>query len=96
MIFSIILSFISGISLLGTPTEIYVYGVQYMFIFGGVLFMGVAMTFVFLPVFHDLKLTSTYEYLESRFDKKIRIFGAVMFTFGTVRNYFFFKCKVLV
>lgn len=58
--------------------------------------MGVAMTFVFLPVFHDLKLTSTYEYLESRFDKKIRIFGAVMFTFGTVRNFFFFKCKVLV
>lgn len=84
-IFLIYFSYISGISLLGTPTEIYVYGVQYMFIFGGVLFMGVAMTFVFLPVFHDLKLTSTYEYLESRFDKKMRIFGAVMFTFGTVR-----------
>lgn len=57
-------SFISGISLLGTPTEIYVYGVQYMFIFFGVLTMGVAMTYVFLPVFHDLKLTSTYEVIE--------------------------------
>lgn len=77
-------SFISGISLLGTPTEIYVYGVQYMFIVIGVLLMGVVMSFVFLPVFHDLKLTSTYEYLESRFDQRIRLFGAVLFTFGTV------------
>lgn len=58
---SLIATFISGISLLGTPTEIYVYGVQYMYIVGGVITMGVIMTFVYLPVFHDLKLTSTYE-----------------------------------
>lgn len=54
-------SFISGISLLGTPTEIYVYGTQYVFVFFGVISMGLAMTFIFLPVFHDLKLTSTYQ-----------------------------------
>lgn len=58
---SLIASFISGISLLGTPTEIYVYGVQYMFIVFGVLCMGLAMTFIYLPVFHDLQLTSTYQ-----------------------------------
>ncbi|XP_037040754.1 sodium-coupled monocarboxylate transporter 1 [Bradysia coprophila] len=81
---SLIASFISGISLLGTPTEIYVYGVQYMFIVFGVLLMGVVMTFVFLPVFHDLQLTSTYEYLETRFDRKMRLFGSIMFTFGTM------------
>lgn len=84
---SLIASFISGITLLGTPTEIYVYGTQYMFIVIGVLLMGVAMTFVYLPVFHDLKLTSTYEYLETRFDKKVRLFGAVLFTFGTVSSF---------
>lgn len=55
-----------------------------MFIVFGVLCMGVVMTFVFLPVFHDLQLTSTYEYLETRFDKKMRLFGSIMFTFGTV------------
>lgn len=54
-------SFISGISLLGTPTEIYVYGVQYMFVVIGVISMGFAMTYIYLPVFHGLQLTSTYQ-----------------------------------
>lgn len=54
-------SFISGISLLGTPTEIYVYGVQYMYIVGGVISMGFIMMYIYLPVFHNLQLTSTYQ-----------------------------------
>lgn len=54
-------SFISGISLLGTPTEIYLYGVQYMYIVGGVISMGFIMMYFYLPVFHNLKLTSTYQ-----------------------------------
>lgn len=54
-------SFISGISLLGTPTEIYVYGIQYMFIVFGIITMGFAMAYIYLPVFHDLQLTSTYQ-----------------------------------
>lgn len=58
---SLIATFISGISLLGTPTEIYVYGIQYMYVIGGVITMGFIMMYVYLPVFHDLKLTSTYE-----------------------------------
>lgn len=53
-------SYISGITLLGTPTEIYVYGIQYMFVIFGVILMGIAMTYIYLPVFHDLQLTSTY------------------------------------
>lgn len=44
-------SFVSGITLLGTPTEIYVYGVQYMFVMLGVILMGIAMTYIYLPVF---------------------------------------------
>lgn len=31
-----------------------------MFVVFGVLLMGVAMTYIYLPVFHDLQLTSTY------------------------------------
>lgn len=81
---SLIASFISGISLLGTPTEIYVHGVTYLFVGGGVVLMGIVMTTVYLPVFHDLKLTSTYEYLERRFDKKTRLFGSILFTIGLV------------
>jgi solute carrier family 5 (sodium-coupled monocarboxylate transporter), member 8/12 len=54
-------SFISGISLLGTPTEIYIYGIQYLYIMGGIITMGFVMMYIYLPVFHDLKLTSTYQ-----------------------------------
>ncbi|XP_062555214.1 sodium-coupled monocarboxylate transporter 1 [Armigeres subalbatus] len=81
---SLIASFISGISLLGTPTEIYVYGVQYMYIVGGVITMGFIMMYIYLPVFHNLQLTSTYQYLQTRFDKRMRLFGSVLFTFATM------------
>lgn len=81
---SLIASFISGISLLGTPTEIYVYGVQYMYIIGGVISMGFIMMHIYLPVFHNLQLTSTYQYLQTRFDKRMRLFGSVLFTIATM------------
>ena len=81
---SLIASFISGISLLGTPTEVYVHGTGYLCIGFGVILVGFIMSNVYLPVFHDLKLTSTYEYLELRFDKKIRILGSVLFSIGIV------------
>lgn len=66
-IFSI-LSFISGITLLGLPTEIYSFGIQYLYVIGGVIAMGIVMGYVFLPVFHDLNITSTYEVrIQSKF-----------------------------
>lgn len=37
------------------------YGIQYIYIVFGILLMGVAMTYIYLPVFHDLQLTSTYQ-----------------------------------
>lgn len=54
-------SFISGISLLGTPTELYVYGTAYLFSFVGTLIMSIVVFYTFLPVLHDLQLTSAYE-----------------------------------
>ncbi|XP_032680884.1 sodium-coupled monocarboxylate transporter 1-like [Odontomachus brunneus] len=80
--FSLIASFISGISLLGMPTEIYVHGTSYLFIVSGLILVGFIMSYVYLPVFHELKITSTYEYLEKRFDKKIRLLGSVLFCIG--------------
>ncbi|XP_014209704.1 sodium-coupled monocarboxylate transporter 1-like isoform X2 [Copidosoma floridanum] len=81
---SLIASFISGISLLGTPTEIYVHGTSYLCIGLGVVMVGFIMSNVYLPVFHELRLTSTYEYLERRFDKRIRILGSVLFAIGII------------
>jgi solute carrier family 5 (sodium-coupled monocarboxylate transporter), member 8/12 len=55
-----------------------------MYVIGGVLLTGVAMMYAYLPVFHGLQLTSTYQYLQTRFDKRMRLFGSVLFTIGSV------------
>ncbi|CAH1183378.1 unnamed protein product [Phaedon cochleariae] len=81
---SLIASWVSGISLLGIPTEIYVYGIQYTYIIIGLLLTTLLMGSIYLPVFQGLELTSTYEYHERRFDKKVRLFGSVLFTIGMI------------
>ncbi|KAJ8955547.1 hypothetical protein NQ318_001377 [Aromia moschata] len=82
--FSLVASFISGISLLGIPTEVYVYGIQYAYIVGGFFLMSFAMGSIYLPIFHSLKLTSTYEYHERRFNKKVRLLESFLFTLEIV------------
>ncbi|PZC85702.1 hypothetical protein B5X24_HaOG215972 [Helicoverpa armigera] len=78
--FSLVASFISGISLLGIPTELYIYGTPYVFTLIGTLLMSIIISYTFLPILHELKLTSAYEYLELRYDKRLRVFGSVIFT----------------
>ncbi|KAH8295080.1 hypothetical protein KR018_006880 [Drosophila ironensis] len=77
---SLVASFVSGISLLGTSTEIYVYGTQYAFILVTLAFSGAISWYIFLPVFCNLQLTSTYEYFELRFNKSVRLLGSAFFT----------------
>ncbi|XP_049535138.1 sodium-coupled monocarboxylate transporter 1-like [Anopheles darlingi] len=81
---SLVASWISGISLLGTSTEIYVYGVQYCYIITAVAIMTCMMNYIFLPVFHDLQITSAYEYLQMRFDKRMRLLGSILFTLASI------------
>lgn len=54
-------SFISGITLLGLPTEVYLHGIQYVYVVLGVLTMGFVMSVFYLPVFYGLQITSSYE-----------------------------------
>ncbi|CAG9581219.1 unnamed protein product [Danaus chrysippus] len=81
---SLVASFVSGITLLGSPTEVYMYGTQYSYIMGGIFLMTIVMTQVYLPVFHELKITSNYEYLSMRFDNRVRLFGSILFAFTLV------------
>jgi sodium-coupled monocarboxylate transporter 8/12 len=46
---------------MGAPTEIYLYGTLYWLVCVGVLFVALATNYVYLPVFYELQLTSTYE-----------------------------------
>ncbi|XP_068156265.1 sodium-coupled monocarboxylate transporter 1-like isoform X2 [Drosophila tropicalis] len=81
---SLVASFVSGISLLGTSTEIYVYGTQYAFILVTLAFSGAISWYIFLPVFCNLQLTSTYEYFERRFSRRMRLFGASLFVLKAI------------
>ncbi|KAJ0182670.1 hypothetical protein K1T71_002039 [Dendrolimus kikuchii] len=81
---SLVASFVSGITLLGSPTEVYMYGTQYAYIIGAIFLMSFVMTQVYLPVFHELRITSNYEYLSIRFDNRVRLFGSVLFAFTLV------------
>lgn len=54
-------SWISGISLLGLVTEMYLYGTQYVFVICSLTLSGILTSYVYLPVFHDLHLESCYQ-----------------------------------
>ncbi|KAJ9598086.1 hypothetical protein L9F63_026809, partial [Diploptera punctata] len=84
---SLIASFISGITLLGVPTEIYLYGTQYLYCIFTVLCMGVAVSTAYLPVFHDLKLTSTYEVIISLVLIYYNYYNLLLFSFYLERRF---------
>ena len=58
---SMLASFMSAITVLGTPSEIYVFGTQYWMVWIGYVIMIPLAAHFFLPVFYNLKLTSVFE-----------------------------------
>ncbi|XP_008553145.1 sodium-coupled monocarboxylate transporter 1 isoform X2 [Microplitis demolitor] len=81
---SLIASFISGVTILGTPAEIYNYGTQYWITIIALLFCGIIVTCVYLPVFMTLRLNSCYEYLELRFSRSVRLLISLIFVVDVV------------
>lgn len=58
---SLVASHVSGITLLGTGTEIYLYGTQYCFIFIAIFVSAIFLHFIIIPVLHGIQVTSAYE-----------------------------------
>ena len=58
---SLVASFMSAITVLGTPAEMYVFGTQYWMVWIGYVIMIPLAAHFFLPVFYNLKLTSVFE-----------------------------------
>ncbi|XP_071481625.1 sodium-coupled monocarboxylate transporter 1-like [Diadema antillarum] len=75
---SLVASFISAITVLGTPSEMYLYGS--MFWLFGFAYIGAGLvSSLFLPVFMGINITSANEYLEMRFNRPTRILGTLVF-----------------
>lgn len=69
---SLIATHISGITLLGVPSELYAHGTQYWMSVISAFVVTILMERIYLPVFYDLQVTSVFTYLEKRFDRTVR------------------------
>uniref|UniRef100_A0A8C5RBN2 Sodium-coupled monocarboxylate transporter 1 n=1 Tax=Laticauda laticaudata TaxID=8630 RepID=A0A8C5RBN2_LATLA len=81
---SLTASFMSAVTILGTPAEIYRFGGMFSLFAISYTLMVVTSAEIFLPVFYRLKITSTYEYLEMRFNKQLRLCGTGLFIILTL------------
>ncbi|KAM6153309.1 sodium-coupled monocarboxylate transporter 1 [Erethizon dorsatum] len=81
---SLTASFMSAVTVLGTPAEVYRFGAIFSIFAITYFLMVVLCAEVFLPVFYKLGITSTYEYLELRFNRSIRLCGTVLFMVQTI------------
>ncbi|XP_018111558.1 sodium-coupled monocarboxylate transporter 1 isoform X1 [Xenopus laevis] len=81
---SLTASFMSAVTVLGTPAEVYRFGAMFSIFAITYPIVMVISSEVFLPVFYRLGITSTYEYLELRFNKFVRLLGTIIFIIQTI------------
>lgn len=80
---SLTASFMSGITVIGTPAEAYRFGTAYWLFGFSYAIMSLITAELFVPLFYRLGITSAYEYLELRFSRPIRIIGTTMYIVQT-------------
>ena len=89
--FSFVVTYQSSLMLIGTPAEVYAYGLKY-----GYFVIGASLSYIFagltlVPVFHPLQLTSVYKYFQLRYHGNAIRFLAM--TIGIV-YYIFYMATV--
>jgi len=69
----------SAITFLSTPGQAYEDGMRFVQFYFGLPIAMVVISAVFVPIYYRLKVYTAYEYLEHRFDVRVRTLGAVLF-----------------
>ncbi|NXA49283.1 SC5AC protein, partial [Nothocercus julius] len=82
--FSLTSSFMSAVTVLGTPSEVYRYGASFILFFLSYTLVIIFTAELFLPVFYRSGITSTYEYLELRFNKVVRFAATLIYILQTI------------
>ncbi|XP_034021898.1 sodium-coupled monocarboxylate transporter 1 [Thalassophryne amazonica] len=80
---SLTASFMSGITVIGTPAEAYRFGAEFWLFGISYAIMSTVTAEIFVPLFYRLGITSAYEYLEMRFNRFIRLIGTTMYIIQT-------------
>ncbi|XP_017285428.1 sodium-coupled monocarboxylate transporter 1 [Kryptolebias marmoratus] len=76
---SLAASSMSSTTILSNPAEVYRFGAIFGLIVIAYPLSMVVTSEIFLPIFYRLNITSTYEYLELRFNKATRLLGTTSF-----------------
>jgi len=69
----------SAITFLSTTAQGFDDGMRFVQFYFGLPLAMIVLCVTFIPIFHRLKVYTAYEYLEKRFDGKVRVFTAFLF-----------------
>ena len=69
----------SAITFLSTPGQAYSDGMGFIQFYFGLPFAIIIISKFFLPIYHELKVFTAYEFLEKRFNKKTRNLASLLF-----------------
>ncbi|XP_078424682.1 sodium-coupled monocarboxylate transporter 1-like [Cetorhinus maximus] len=81
---SLTASFMSAVTVLGAPYDTYHFGAVNSYFAIAYMLVVIISAEVFLPVFYRLGVTSSYEYLELRFNRWVRLCGTILFMIQTI------------
>ena len=79
VLFSIMATQASAITFLSTPGQAYADGMRFIQFYLGLPLAMVVLSITVVPLFHRLKVFTAYEYLEERFDGRVRTLTASLF-----------------
>lgn len=72
----------SAVTFLSLPGQAFADGMRFVQFYFGLPLAMIVISAVFVPVYHRLKVRTAYEYLEHRFDVRVRLLGALLFLIG--------------
>lgn len=78
---SMMTSFVSGLTLIGNPAELYHHGITFSFTVLAMVIHVPFSSFILLPVFHRLESISVFKYLELRYSKWVKRIVSLAFIF---------------
>lgn len=78
---SVMVTMFSAINYLAFPGEVYGHGLYVIASLPVFFLVAVPVNRIWIPFFHHMQLTSAYEYLEKRFDARVRRLASGIFVF---------------
>src|SRR6478735_897317 len=79
---SVMATQLSAITMIGTTGQAYVNGMRFLQNYYALPLAMIILSLTLVPFFHRANVFTAYQYLETRFDSKVRTFTALLFLFS--------------